>query len=79
MLVQCVFVTTSDIMEQGQRTHADLTFALCLLHILGEFPRQTFPPPVSQIRISAYSGRGTGLGGENSMMKKTGFVLVKLN
>ena len=59
--------------------HGGKAGALCQLWLLAEIPWQTSSPSISQIHITAYSGLGTGLGDENSMMKKTDFVLMKPN
>lgn len=59
--------------------HGGKDGAFCQLWILAEIPWQTFSAPISQICITAYSGLGTGLGDENSIMKKTDFVLMKPN
>lgn len=59
--------------------HGGKAGALCQLWILAEIPWQTSSPSISQIHITAYSGLGTGLGDENSTMKKTDFVLMKPN
>ena len=58
--------------------HGGKDGAFCLW-ILAEIPWQTCSLPISQICITTYSGLGTGLGGENSMMKKTDFVRIKPN